>query len=73
MTYDLTKGKVNKVLLKFTIPLFISVIFQQMYSMADSLIAGRFAGEDALIGTFTDLTITGSTTWSLTAIQKKDD
>ena len=31
MTYDLTKGKVNKVLLKFTIPLFISVIFQQMY------------------------------------------
>ena len=48
MTYDLTKGKVNKVLLKFTIPLFISVIFQQMYSIADSLIAGRFAGEDAL-------------------------
>ena len=48
MTYDLTKGKVNKVLLKFTIPLFISVIFQQMYSMADSLIAGRFVGEDAL-------------------------
>ncbi|MBO5290900.1 MAG: MATE family efflux transporter, partial [Clostridia bacterium] len=30
------------------IPLFISVIFQQMYSMADSLIAGRFVGEDAL-------------------------
>lgn len=48
MTYDLTKGKVNKVLLKFTIPIFISVIFQQMYSMADSLIAGRFVGEDAL-------------------------
>ena len=33
----------------------------------------RFAGEDALIGNFTNLTITGSTTWSLTAIQKKDD
>lgn len=48
MTYDLTKGKVNRVLLKFTIPLFISVVFQQMYSMADSLIAGRFVGEDAL-------------------------
>ena len=26
----------------------ISVIFQQMYNMADSIIAGRFAGEDAL-------------------------
>ena len=48
MTNDLTKGKASIVLLKFTMPLFISVIFQQMYSIADSLIAGRFAGEDAL-------------------------
>ena len=48
MVYDLTKGKTSKVLLNFTIPLFISVLFQQMYSIADSLIAGRFAGEDAL-------------------------
>ena len=48
MANDLTKGKTSKVLLKFTMPLFISVIFQQMYSIADSLIAGRFAGEDAL-------------------------
>ncbi len=48
MAYDLTGGKVNKVLLKFTFPLFISVLFQQMYSIADSLIAGRFAGEEAL-------------------------
>lgn len=48
MAYDLTQGKTSKVLLKFTVPLFISVIFQQMYSIADSLIAGRFAGEDAL-------------------------
>ena len=48
MVYDLTKGKTNKVLLKFTVPLFISVIFQQMYSIAGSLIVGRFAGEDAL-------------------------
>lgn len=48
MTRDLTKGNVNKVLLQFTLPLFISVVFQQFYSIADSLIAGRFAGEDAL-------------------------
>lgn len=48
MVYDLTKGKASKVLLNFTLPLFVSVIFQQMYSIADSLIAGRFAGEDAL-------------------------
>ena len=48
MTNDLTKGSVGRVLLKFTLPLFISVVFQQMYSIADSMIAGRFAGEDAL-------------------------
>ncbi|MGN1119546.1 MAG: MATE family efflux transporter, partial [Oscillospiraceae bacterium] len=29
-------------------PMFISVIFQQMYSIFDSIIAGKFAGEDAL-------------------------
>ncbi len=33
----------------------------------------RFAGPDNLIGNFTNLIITGSTTWSLTGIQKKDD
>lgn len=48
MILDLTKGNTNKILLKFTLPLFISVVFQQLYSIADSLIAGRFAGEAAL-------------------------
>lgn len=48
MVHDLTVGKSGKVLLKFTLPLFISVIFQQFYNIADSLIAGRFAGEAAL-------------------------
>ena len=32
----------------------------------------RFPGENSLIGSFAELTITGSTTWSLTGIQKKD-
>ncbi len=45
---DLTKGKTSAVLLKFSIPLFVSVIFQQLYSIADSVIAGRFIGEEAL-------------------------
>lgn len=48
MARDLTSGSTNKTLLKFTLPLLISVAFQQMYSIADSLIAGRFAGEAAL-------------------------
>ena len=48
MIRSLTEGKTSKVLLTYTIPMFISVIFQQLYNIADSVIAGRFAGEDAL-------------------------
>lgn len=35
---DLTKDRVDKVLVRFILPMFISVIFQQMYNMADSLV-----------------------------------
>lgn len=48
MTKDLTTGSPEKVLWQFSIPMFVSVIFQQMYNIADSVIAGKFAGEDAL-------------------------
>ena len=47
MVKDLTKGNVRPVLWSFTIPMFISVVFQQLYNIADSAIAGRFAGKDA--------------------------
>lgn len=33
---------------QFSMPMFISVIFQQFYNIADSIVAGKFAGEDAL-------------------------
>ena len=48
MNKDLTVGDPQSVLWKFSIPMFVSVIFQQMYNIADSVIAGKFAGEDAL-------------------------
>lgn len=48
MVKDLTEGSPGQVLRQFTIPMFVSVIFQQLYNIADSMIAGRFAGEDAL-------------------------
>lgn len=48
MIKDLTTGKPQTVLWQFTIPMFISVIFQQLYNIADSVIAGKFAGENAL-------------------------
>lgn len=47
-TNDLTIGNPSSVLWKFCLPLFGSVIFQQFYNVADSLIAGKFIGENAL-------------------------
>lgn len=48
MNKDLTVGKPEKVLWKFCLPLFGSIVFQQLYNIADSLIAGRYIGENAL-------------------------
>ncbi len=48
MVKDLTSGKPSRVIYGYTIPMFLSVIFQQLYNIADSVIAGRFAGEEAL-------------------------
>ena len=48
MNKDLTVGKTSTVLWKFCLPLFGSIIFQQLYNIADSFVAGKFVGEDAL-------------------------
>ena len=48
MIKDLTKGSPGRVLLKYSLPLFGSIIFQQLYNIADSLVAGRYIGTDAL-------------------------
>ena len=48
MITDLTKEHPDKILWRFLLPLMISVIFQQFYNIADSMIAGKFAGESAL-------------------------
>lgn len=48
MNKNLTEGKPSAVLRSFCLPLFASVIFQQLYTLADSFAAGKFAGDDAL-------------------------
>lgn len=48
MNRDLTVGKPETVLWRFCLPLFGSIIFQQLYNIADSLVAGKFIGENAL-------------------------
>ncbi len=48
MELDMTKGKPAGLIAKFIIPIIIGNIFQQLYSMADTIIVGRFVGVDAL-------------------------
>ena len=44
----MTKGNTLRHLLSFSIPLFIGNLFQQLYSMVDTIVVGRFVGVDAL-------------------------
>lgn len=59
MNQDLTEGNVRKVLWFYTIPLLGSVIFQQLYNLADSFVAGKFIGENALaaVGNASEITL----------------
>ena len=48
MNKDLTTGKPASVLWRFCLPLFGSILFQQLYNIADSWVAGRFVSQNAL-------------------------
>ncbi len=44
MVTDLTKGHPDKTLWRFLLPMMFSVAFQQIYNIADSMIAGKICG-----------------------------
>lgn len=46
--YDMLKDSAGKSLFFFALPMILGNLFQQFYNMADSVIVGRFVGEDAL-------------------------
>lgn len=48
MTKDLTVGKIQPLLLRFTIPLVLGNIFQLTYNAVDSIIVGQYVGKEAL-------------------------
>lgn len=48
VTKDMTEGSPAKLILKFSIPMLIGNLFQQLYNMVDSIVVGKFVGEDAL-------------------------
>lgn len=45
---DMSTGSPSKHILKFTIPLLIGNVFQQLYNMVDSVVVGNFVGPDAI-------------------------
>lgn len=48
MITDMTEGKPFGILWRFTVPMLISVMFQQLYNIVDSVVAGKFVGVNAL-------------------------
>lgn len=45
---DFTEGNIKKILIRFSIPIILSLIAQQLYNVADAVIVGRFLGAEEL-------------------------
>lgn len=48
ITRDMTKGSPTKLIIKFSIPMLIGNLFQQLYNIIDSIVVGRFVDSNAL-------------------------
>ena len=57
MVKDLTTGNIAKTLLLYSLPMMASIIFQQFYNIADSIIVGQLVGEEALAAVTASLPI----------------
>ncbi len=59
MDRRLVEGPPRRSLWLYSLPLLGSVVFQQLYNIADSIIAGRFIGENALaaVGNASEITL----------------
>ena len=57
MERDLTQGPVMKTMLRFALPMILGDLLQQCYNIADTLIVGRFLGEDALAAVGSSFTL----------------
>lgn len=57
MKRDLTKGSVVNSMLLFAIPMILGDLFQQCYTIADTLIVGQFLGRNALAAVGSSFTL----------------
>ena len=47
MDSDMTNGSIFPQLLHFSIPMAVGLLFQQLYNTVDTLVVGRFVGQEA--------------------------
>lgn len=50
MTKNMTTGSPARLIIGFAIPMFLGMLFQQFYSMVDTMIVGRYLGVNPLAG-----------------------
>lgn len=50
MENNMTVGNPGRLIIRFTLPVFIGNVFQQFYNMVDAVIVGKFVGTKALAG-----------------------
>lgn len=50
MTKDMTSGRPLRLIIGFAVPMFLGMLFQQFYSMVDTVIVGKFLGVEPLAG-----------------------
>ena len=51
MVQNLTEGRPLKLLFFFALPMVAGNLFQQLYNMVDTMVVGKFVGEDAVAAT----------------------
>ena len=47
---DMTRGPVTGHIIRFALPMLLGYLFQQFYSMVDTIIVGKYVGVQALAG-----------------------
>lgn len=50
MTKDMTTGSPARLIISFAVPMFLGMLFQQFYSMVDTVIVGKYLGVNPLAG-----------------------
>ena len=63
-TTDMTAGSPGKLILSLAVPLMLGSIFQNLYTVVDTMVVGKFVGLDALAAVGS----TGNITWGVLAV-----